>query len=112
MTEQVASTSTPSSSSLVFRNFIQACRGPETRRKYRIGIHSFTDYLQIPRNEYGRLLEKAPKSSSRTYAITYYTCVKESLTCNNIPVSHKLGRDYSMKGLEWDGRSLLLSFRN
>ena len=50
-----------SSTSLAFRNFIQTCKSPETRHAYIKALYRFMDYLQIPRSEYDKLLEKDPK---------------------------------------------------
>jgi integrase len=62
MHDQLSPTSSPMpSSSLAFRNFSQTCKSPETRGTYTKFVNRFMNYLQIPRGEYDKLLEKDPK---------------------------------------------------
>jgi integrase len=47
--------------SLAFRNFVETCRSPATRKVYLFGLHSFMSYLKIQHDQYDKLLEKDPK---------------------------------------------------
>jgi integrase len=54
-------TSTVLSQQLAYRNFVQTCRSPATRKVYLFSLHSFMDYLGIARDQYDKLLDKDPK---------------------------------------------------
>jgi site-specific recombinase XerD len=58
MTDQLSS---PTSTSLAFRNLTETCRSPATRRVYTMALRFFMDYLHLPYDAYDKLLEKEPK---------------------------------------------------
>jgi len=53
-----------SAAATAFRNFVKACKTPDTRTVYTMGLHYYMDYLGVPREQYDKLLP--PEKDSRT----------------------------------------------
>ena len=97
-------------SNAVFRNFSEACRSPETRSIYTLGLHYFMDYLRLDRSSYDKLLEKDPRTIQmdvRDYIIylrekkasyatisTYVAAISKFYAKNFISINTKHIKDY------------------
>jgi hypothetical protein len=46
---------------MAYRNFIETCRSPATRRMYSKTLRYFMSYLRLPSESFDRLLDKDPK---------------------------------------------------
>ena len=48
--------------SAVYRNFIETCRSPATRREYSKCLRYFMSFLRLSPGDYDKLLDKDPKT--------------------------------------------------
>ena len=46
---------------LAYRNFVETCKSPITRKSYLMSLYHFMDYLKIGHDQYDKLLNKDPK---------------------------------------------------
>jgi integrase len=57
-----AEAASPPISSNAYRNFVETCRSPSTRREYSKALRYFMSYLKLSPQDYDKLLDKDPRT--------------------------------------------------